>query len=247
MGAGQLMHAPHRIDLNADIGEGGAWDEALFDGGISSVNVACGGHAGDAFTLATACALAARHGVALGAHPGYADRANFGRRERVLNPAELTGLMTGQLQALSEAASRAGVPMAHVKPHGALYHFLHRDLAAAEACARVVAAGWPNAALVGLPEGEWRAAAAKVGLGYVAEGFLDRAYRADGTLVPRDQPGAVLTEETAVVAQALALARGGRVRTLCVHGDGPDAVRFLRAARGALEAAGFTISAVRPE
>ncbi|MCX6938031.1 MAG: LamB/YcsF family protein [Verrucomicrobia bacterium] len=235
------------MDINADAGEGGARDEALFAGGISSANVACGGHAGDAFTMAAACALAARHGVALGAHPGYADRANFGRRELALSLAELTELFRGQGEVLAGAAHRAGIRPGHVKPHGALYHFLHQDRAAAEACARVVAAGWPDVALVGLPEGEWRAAAGRVGLGYVAEGFLDRAYRLDGTLVARGQPGAVLTEEAAVVAQALALAQAGRVRTLCVHGDGPDAVRFLGAARRALTAAGFTISAARPE
>ena len=235
------------MDLNADVGEGGAWDEALFEGGITSANAACGGHAGDAFTMADACARAVRHGVALGAHPGYADRANFGRRELALSLAELTESFRGQIEALAVAASRAGIRLGHVKPHGALYHFLHQDRDAAEACARVVAAGWPDAALVGLPEGEWRAAAGRAGLGYVSEGFLDRAYLSDGTLVARDQPGAVLTEETAVVVQALALARAGRVRTLCVHSDGQDAVRFLGAARRALVTAGFTISSARPE
>jgi UPF0271 protein len=235
------------MDLNADIGEGGAWDEALFSGGLSSANVACGGHAGDAFTMAAACALAARHGVSPGAHPGYADRAHFGRRAMTLSLPQLTVSFQLQIEALAGAARRAGIRLGHVKPHGALYHFLHQDRAAAEACARAVAAGWPDAVLVGLPDGEWRTAAARAGLSYVAEGFLDRAYHPDGTLVERGRPGAVLTEETAVVAQALALAKAGRVRTLCVHGDGPDAVRFLGAARRALEEAGFTISAARPD
>lgn len=231
------------IDLNADVGEGGASDAALFAAGISSANIACGAHAGDAASMAMACALAARHGAAIGAHPGHADREGFGRRERPLTCETAAELLKWQLRALADAAGRVGSMIRHVKPHGALYHQANRDPWLAEtlvACARREA---PGALLFGPPEGCLREAAVAAGLGFIAEGFVDRAYRADGTLVPRGAPGAVLHEASAGEAQALGLARSGRVRTLCVHGDGPDALRMLMAARAALLAAGFRIAA----
>ena len=231
------------VDLNADVGEGGPWDAALFAAGISSASVACGAHAGDAATMAEACALAARHGVALGAHPGHADRENFGRRERPLGPDAATALLSAQLTALGETAARGGVPVRHVKLHGALYHQANRDPALATALAAEALRHLGGALVYGPPEGALRDAAAAAGLGFVAEGFIDRAYRADGTLVPRGEAGAVLHDGAAAVAQALALARSGRFQTLCVHGDGPDALRLLGAARAALLAAGFRISA----
>ena len=231
------------IDLNADVGEGGAQDAALFAAGISSANVACGAHAGDDATMTAACALAARHGVALGAHPGYADRDNFGRRERVLERAELQGLLMTQLGALRLHAEEAGVVIRHVKPHGALYHFLNREPAMALIMAEATCVLAPGAAFYGPPVGALKEAAERMGLRFVSEGFIDRGYRADGTLLPRGEPGAVLHDESEAVEQALALARSGRVRTLCVHGDGSDAVRLLAAARTALIAEGFRISA----
>lgn len=231
------------IDLNADLGEGGAQDEALFAAGISSANVACGAHAGDAETMAAACALAARHGAALGAHPGFADREHFGRRERPLGLADLGLLLAKQIRALRRHADSAGLPIRHVKPHGALYHLLNREREHALLFAGSLRALTPGAAIFGPPEGALREAAEAAGLPFVAEGFVDRACRADGSLVPRGEPGAVLLEEAEVVARALALARGGRVRTLCVHGDGPEAARLLGAARAALVAAGFRIAA----
>lgn len=236
------------IDLNADVGEGGTLDAALFAAGISSANVACGAHAGDDATMAAACALAARHGVALGAHPGFADRANFGRRapEPAIRLAELGVLLSGQIRALRRHADAAEVKIRHVKPHGALYHFLAREAEHALLFAGSLRALAPDAALVGPPEGALREAADAAGLRYVAEGFIDRGYRADGTLVPRGDPGAVLHDEAAAVAQALRLAREGRCGTLCVHGDGPDALRLLAAARAALVAEGFTVLAPRP-
>ena len=233
------------IDLNADLGEGGAQDEALFAAGISSANIACGAHAGDAATMAAACALAARHGVAIGAHPGFADREGFGRRERLLGLAELGLLLAEQIHALRRHADAAGLPIRHVKPHGALYHFLNREREHALLFAGSLRSLAPGAAIFGPPEGALREAAEAAGLPFVAEGFIDRGYRADGTLAPRGEPGAVLHDEKAVVAQALALARGGRVGTLCVHGDGPAAARLLRAARAALAEAGFRIAAPR--
>lgn len=234
------------IDLNADVGEGAPHDAALFAAGISSANVACGAHAGDPATMAAACALAARHGVALGAHPGHADRENFGRREVPLGLAELGILLAGQLRLLRRHADAAGIAIRHVKPHGALYHFLNREAEHALLFAGSLRALAPGAVLFGPPGGALREAAELAGLGFVAEGFIDRAYRPDGTLVPRGEPGAVLHDEAAAVAQALALARTGRFGTLCVHGDGPAAVRLLGVARAALVAAGFRISAPEP-
>lgn len=239
------MPGGRRIDLNADVGEGGAGDAALFASGITSANVACGAHAGDERTMAAACALAARHGVALGAHPGFADREHFGRREPVAKPglAALGILLAEQLQALRRHADAAGVAIRHVKPHGALYHFLNREPEHALLFAGSMRSLAPGAAVFGPPAGALREAAEAAGLRFVAEGFIDRAYRADGTLVPRGEPGALLHDEAAAVAQALALAGTGRFGTLCVHGDGPEALRLLVAARSALQAAGIGLAA----
>lgn len=230
------------IDLNADTGEGGANDAELFACGITSANVACGAHAGDDAAMAAACALAARHEVALGAHPGYADRVNFGRKAVALDLPELGRLLAGQLSALQAHAAKKGLEFRHVKPHGALYHFLNREAEHALLFAASVKSLAPGAAIFGPPAGALREACEVAGVLFVAEGFIDRGYRADGSLIPRGELGAVLSDEKAVVAQALWLARSGRVRTLCVHGDGEMAARLLRAARGALLADGFRIS-----
>jgi UPF0271 protein len=219
------------------------WDEALFAAGITSANIACGAHAGDAVSMAKACALAARHGVAIGAHPGHADPANFGRRVLPLRPDAAESLLATQLRALREEATRVGARLRHVKPHGALYHQFNDDLDLAERLVAATARECPGAALFGPPEGEIAGAAARAGMRFVAEGFVDRAYRPDGGLVPRGEPGAVLRDPAQAAAQALALARSGRVRTLCVHGDGPAALRLLGVAREALLAAGFRIAA----
>lgn len=231
------------MDINADVGEGGAFDEALFAAGLSSANVACGAHAGDAGTMAASCALAARHGVALGAHPGHADRASFGRVERSLTPEIVRSLLDEQFGALRRAAARAGVAVRHVKPHGALYHQANRDGWLAALLVATARRHWPDARIYGPPAGALRDAAFEAGAGFIAEGFIDRAYLPDGSLAPRDRPGAVLHNERAAVAQALELARSGRVATLCVHGDGPNALRLLAAARAALVEAGFRIAA----
>ncbi len=229
------------MDINADVGEGAPHDAALFAAGITSANVACGAHAGDDATLAAACALAARHGVALGAHPGFADRENFGRRELVVGVDELEALLAGQTASLRRHADAAGVVIRHVKPHGALYHVLNREPALATRFVSTWRALAPGAAVYGPPRGALRTAAEAAGLRFVAEGFVDRGYRADGTLMPRGEPGAVLHDPEAAARQALALARAGEVGTLCVHGDGSDAPRLLAAVRAALVAAGFRI------
>ncbi len=231
------------MDLNADAGEGGPDDAALFAAGITSVNAACGAHAGDDVTLAATARLAVRHGVAFGAHPGYADRAGFGRREIGLTATDIAASVAGQLARARAAAEAAGAPLAHVKPHGALYHRLRIDAEAAAVFAAEVVKGVPGAAIYGPPDGALRAAAQAVGVGYVPEGFLDRGYQADGTLIPRGQLGAVLHDAAAVAEQALRLAAEGRVRTLCAHGDGPEAARWVALARAALEAAGLQVEA----
>lgn len=246
------------IDLNADIGEGrpAADDDALLDV-VTSANVACGAHAGDPVLMErTVAACAVRH-VAIGAHPGTFDRAGFGRRAQPLAPRVVEAQVLYQIGALLALARARGVPLTHVKPHGALYNQAAADEGLALAIARATAAASPELALVGLAGSEaMRNAARTCGLRFVGEGFADRRYRADGSLVPRTEPGAVLTDPGAAAAQALSLARdgfvvtaeGGRLaiaaETLCVHGDTPGAVALARAVREGLEAAGVGLAAL---
>ncbi|MFD4959713.1 5-oxoprolinase subunit PxpA [Microbacterium sp. NPDC058389] len=246
------------IDLNADLGETvdgvpTADDEAMF-AVITSANVACGGHAGDAASMRDAVARAARYGVAVGAHPSYPDRVNFGRVPVAMDPADLAAAVAAQLVALVGA----GADLRYVKPHGALYHAVTSDRAHADAVTSAVAAlaerlGRPVPVL-GLP-GEIEGAAASRGLPFVREAFLDRGYLPDGSLVPRAQPGALLDEPELVAARAVRLAVDGVVEavdgtlvradaaSLCVHGDSPSAVAMARAVRAALDAAGVEVRA----
>ncbi|MDR7188620.1 UPF0271 protein [Microbacterium sp. BE35] len=246
------------IDLNADLGETldgvpTADDEAMF-AVISSANVACGAHAGDAASMREAVVRAQRFGVAVGAHPSYPDRANFGRAAVVIDPAELTVTVAEQLAALADA----GADLRYVKPHGALYHAVAVDREQADAVARAIA---DCSALLGRPlpvlgqGGEIARAAASVGLPFVHEAFLDRGYLPDGSLVPRMQPGALLDDPAFVAARAVRLADEGVVEavdgslvradaaSLCVHGDSPSAVDMARAVRAALDAAGVEVRA----
>jgi 5-oxoprolinase (ATP-hydrolysing) subunit A len=241
----QINAAPKRysLDINADVGEGGAGDAEIFASGITSANVACGGHAGDASTMAAACALAVQHGVALGAHPGFADREYFGRREQSIGLAELGILLSDQVLALQREARRAGAVIRHVKPHGALYHFLNREPQHALLFVSSVPVLAPGAAIYGPPRGALREACAVARVRFVAEGFVDRAYRSDGTLVPRGEAGAVIPATQAMVAQAVRLAQSGEVATLCAHGDGVEAARNLSGVRAALVAAGYHVAA----
>jgi 5-oxoprolinase (ATP-hydrolysing) subunit A len=231
------------LDLNADVGEGGPDDASLFAAGISSANVSCAAHAGDARTLAAACALARTHHVALGAHPGFADPEAFGRREHPLTPVSLRLLLAHQWAALLAPATALGLRIQHVKPHGALYHQLDRDPTLAHAFIAEVANTFPGAAIFGPPAGALANAAAHAGLSFVPEGFIDRRYGPDGRLLPRTHPEALLHEPDEAVAQALRLARTGHIRTLCAHGDGAHSLRLLRAVRAALLAEGFGIEA----
>lgn len=242
------------IDLNADVGEG--YDDAGLIPLVSSANVACGAHAGDAATMRAAIRVARANGVAVGAHPGYPDRSTFGRTVTTRARDAIEALVAEQVLRLAGIAGEEGVALAHVKPHGALYNLSARDPAIAAAIARAVARVAPGAHLVGLAGSCSLAAARHAGLVAVAEAFVDRGYLADGTLAPRDVPGALVADVATAASRATALATtgvvtaldGGELRlaaqTLCLHGDAPDAVARARAVRRALVAAGVQISAV---
>ncbi len=241
-----------RIDLNCDLGEGAGHDAELMPL-ISSANIACGAHAGDDPTMRATIALAKQHGVAIGAHPGFADRANFGRVELPVSAAEVRGLVLGQTQHLLDLAGQGGARVHHVKPHGALYNLAARDLAFARAVADAVYEADPRLVLVGLAGSRLLEAGAECGLSTISEVFADRTYQADGALTPRSQPGALITDVAIAVAQVLRMVGAGRVTatdgseveiqadTVCLHGDGEHAVEFARQLRTALAGAGLEI------
>jgi 5-oxoprolinase (ATP-hydrolysing) subunit A len=245
------------IDLNADVGESfGAWsigEDAQLIPQVSSVSIAAGFHAGDPAVIERTVALAVRHGAAIGAHPGYPDLAGFGRRDLDCSPADVEAAVLYQVGAVAAFVRAAGAELRHVKAHGALYNRAARDLAIAEAVARAVRRFSAEVVLVGLAGSIQLEAGRAAGLVVAAEAFADRAYEPDGHLRARGLPGAVLGSPAEVAAQALAIARDGRVRTadggeldlradtLCVHGDLPGAADRAIAARTALERAGITI------
>lgn len=240
--------APPRrcIDLNCDLGEEpahAARDEALARV-ATSLNIACAGHAGDDASMARMVAAALASGAAIGAHPSYPDRANFGRVSMPMPPAEIERHVESQVRALAAIIARTpGTRLAHVKPHGALYHDASRDPAIALSIARAVRGALPDdphVALVGMQGSPALAVWASEGFRVLAEAFADRAYDADGSLRPRSQPGALITDPTAAAFQALALARAGAA-TLCVHADSPNALSIARAVRLALERDGWSI------
>jgi UPF0271 protein len=217
------------VNLNSDIGEGAGEDEAVL-ACIDSANIACGVHAGSA-TISIATAWRCRKlGVEVGAHPGYDDRAGFGRVERSLGPDDIEALIAFQVAGLAAVA-----PIAYVKAHGALYHRCQRDAQAADALARVAKAH--AVGLVGQPGFEIVAAAERAGIPAYREGFADRLMLPDGSLAPRSQSGAVLNP-TVAAQQAVNLARSGRYDTICVHGDTPGAGHVAAAVRQALRDAG---------
>ncbi|WP_311208854.1 MULTISPECIES: 5-oxoprolinase subunit PxpA [unclassified Aeromicrobium] len=224
-----------RIDLNADVAES-ADDLALLDV-VTSANVCCGAYAGGEELMLDACERAVERGVAIGAQVGYLDREGFGRRPQEPATDELVDELRAQIDLLAEVADAVGGRVAYVKPHGALYNTVVHD--ERQATAVVEAVGPYGLPLLGLPGAVSLRLAATEGLPTVAEGFADRAYTAAGTLVPRDQPGAVLGDVDEVVSQALRLA--GQVDSLCVHGDSPDALALVRAVRAALAEAGHEV------
>ena len=235
------------LDLNCDLGEGAGHDAELMPL-ITSANVACGAHAGDEATMRAAVALAQRHGVAIGVHPGFADREYFGRREVALSPAEVQSLVAAQIAALAQWG-----PLRHVKPHGALYNLAARDPAMANAVAAAVRAADPTLVLFALAGSDLVRAGRAAGLRVAEEVFADRTYQRDGTLTPRSWPDALIADENVAMAQVLRMVRDGVVRatddaevavradTVCVHGDGPHAVAFARRLRDELARAGIEL------
>ncbi len=225
--------APGPLDLNADLGEEVTDDEALL-AIVTSANVACGYHAGSPDVMRAVCAGAARLGVSVGAQVSYDDRENFGRVARDVAGDLLREQVADQVGLLDAIAREEGTRVRYLKPHGALYH---RAIVDAEQAAAVLA-GSGTLPVLGMP-GELCTQAAAAGRRVVREGFPDRGYRADGRLVPRSEPGAVLQDAAAIAAAAVRLAPG--VESLCVHGDHPGAVEHARDVRRALEAAGWTL------
>ena len=249
-----------RIDLNADVGESfGVYtlgqDAALMPH-ITSANVACGFHAGDPGVMRATVALAREHGVAVGAHPGFPDLAGFGRRELNATSREVEDYVVYQVGALAAMAGAQGVPLQHVKPHGALFNMAAVEAALADAIARAVAAVDPALILFALPESELQRAGERAGLRVAVEGFADRAYERDGRLVPRSNRGAVITDPAVVMNRALMMAREGvvtacdgsvvrlHIDTICIHGDTRGAGELAVGMRRALENAGIEIAAV---
>lgn len=232
------------IELNADIGEG--YDDAGLMPYLSRASIASGGHTGDAASMTAALRLAAEHGVAVGAHPGYPDRAGFGRRFMAATEDEIVVWVTQQTEALAEQAARLGLRLQHVKPHGALYNVAAQDASVARAVARAVAALDPALTLVGLSGSRLIEAGRAAGLAVLSEAFADRSYQVGGQLVSRETPGALIDDPDQAAQQALAFAQGRailaltgeRVRivadTLCLHGDTPNALIIARAVHAAL-------------
>jgi UPF0271 protein len=231
------------IDLNSDLGESfGVWtlgDDAALLRVVSSANVACGFHAGDPATMLATCRLAAERGVTIGAHVSYPDLPGFGRRAMEITAEDLYADTLYQIGALRTVAESVGARLGYLKPHGALYNRIAVDERQATAVAR--AAHDTGLPLLGLPGSVIAAAAANAGVAFWREGFIDRAYRDDGTLTPRSEPGAVITDPADAAERAVAMARSGRVDSLCVHGDSPHAVEMAEAARSALTDVGLTV------
>ncbi|WP_312064710.1 5-oxoprolinase subunit PxpA [Pantoea septica] len=231
-----------RIDLNADLGEGGDSDRALLQL-VSSANIACGFHAGDAQTMLQSVRWAKEFGVAIGAHPSFPDRENFGRTAMQLPPETVYAQMIYQIGALKSLAESEGERLAHVKPHGMLYNQAAVEAPLADAIARAVKAIDADLILVGLAGSESIRAAARHGLRTREEVFADRGYLSSGALVPRSQPGAMIEEEARAMQQTLTMVKEGRVKsvsgewvavnaqTVCLHGDGAHALLFAERLR----------------
>jgi len=222
---------------------------------VTSANIACGAHAGDLITLAKTVACAAGHGTAIGAHPGYFDWENFGRREHVVSPEEASRLVLLQVERCFEVA---GPRLRHVKLHGALYHQVSHDAALAAAVVDDLARLWPGLILFALAGSCLVEIARARGVRVAEEVFADRTYQPDGSLTPRSAPNALIADPEAGVRQVIRMIEEGLVRandgtevviradTICVHGDGPDAVTLVKQLRQALERAGIEIKAFNP-
>lgn len=242
------------IDFNCDLGEG--MDDAALMPFISSASVACGLHAGDEATMRRTVSLCLRHGVAIGAHPSFADRENFGRSAHRLTPIEAHALVLEQIRTLDGIVREAGLSLRHVKPHGALYNQAAVDRELAEAIAGAVHAHDPGLVLYGLSGSALTAAGERRGLRVAHEAFAERRYEADGTLTPRSVAGASIEDTATATDQVLRMLHEGSVRartgedlplrvdSICLHGDRPDAAAFARALNAAILAAGHSIRAL---
>lgn len=245
------------IDLNADLGEGMGNDDDLLDI-VSSASIAAGGHAGDAATIRHVLRKCKARGVRAGAHPGYVDRARFGRFRLVVPLDTLLSQVRDQIFLVRYIAEEIGVPLSYVKLHGALANQTAEELAFAVAIFAAIQAMDPKIAVLALDNSEQVRAANAVGAPLIREAYADRAYTAEGLLVPRNQSGAVIEDVDAVIARCLRLARAGEIvaidgtvlksqaRSICLHGDTPGAVDLAREVRAALEAEGITIAPVAP-
>lgn len=243
-----------KIDLNADLGEGGSADAELMTL-VSSVNIACGFHAGEAHTMLTSVRNAVKNGVAIGAHPSFPDRENFGRTAMDLPPETVYAQVLYQIGALEAIVRAENGVLRHVKPHGMLYNQAAKEPALADAIARAVRDCNPALILVGLAGSELIRAGERLGLTTRQEVFADRGYQPDGSLVPRTQPGALITDEERALAQTLEMVRSGHVTaidgtsaavkadTVCLHGDGEHALQFARRLRAAFAEQGICVSA----
>lgn len=254
-----LPHPRGSVDLNLDAGErpeaaANRSEEALL-ALVSSVNIACGGHAGDEETMAATLAAAHSLGVACGAHPGYPDRMGFGRASLAITPGEIAAAVEAQVRALDRIAGQLGVQLRHVKPHGALYNDAARDATVAVAVARGAGPWSGRVRLVGRAGAPCLEIYRQAGFAVLAEAFAERRYEADGTLRPRCDPDAVLHDPDEAAAQAVGIAVDGAVRavngrqvrlradTLCIHSDSPGALVIARAVREALASAGIRVAA----
>lgn len=224
------------IDLSADIGEGGLNDEAIL-ALLTSASIACGGHAGDEMTMLRTIEAAASANVRIGAHPSYPDRINFGRVSLAMSTERLLDSIVGQVEALRSVARRVGAAIAYLKPHGALYHDAAWISSIAEAMG--VASDKVDLPLMLLSGSLLNDVAEDMGIPFIKEGFIDRGYRHDGSLLPRDEPGAIIDNVEDAVGQAFVLAE--HVDSLCVHSDNPQALEFLAAVRPRLENAGYRL------
>ncbi len=230
------------IDLNCDMGEGCPFDSELMKY-ISSVNIACGAHAGDDLTMRRTVELAAEYNVAIGAHPGYPDKANFGRNEMSFSDNELQTLISDQILKLRGICDTVGAVLSHVKPHGALYNRSARDQGTARIVAMAVGGIDPELVLYGLSGSHSIKEAERAGLRAASEVFADRTYCPDGSLTPRSRANALITDPRIAAEQALSMAADGEIKladgskigvradTICVHGDGEDPIAIVRAIR----------------
>jgi UPF0271 protein len=240
------------LDLNADLGEGVGDDAAMLQL-VSSASIACGGHAGDADTIRASIRLAKARGVVAGAHPGFPDRANFGRARLYLPPEELDEAIRAQVRLAVEIAEEEDWPVRYVKLHGALANMAAEEPAVMALCLAAIEGLVDDMAILAIDNSAQSEIAEAMGFTTIREAYADRAYLADGLLVPRQMPGAVLHDATEIAARAVRLAIEGEIvaadgtviktaaRSLCIHGDNPEAVAIARAVREALTGAGVEI------